>query len=45
MNKTYEKPEMNLMFFTSDDVIATSNSGLEGFGPDTDDHYEFGERP
>ena len=41
MNKTYEKLEINLILFTYDDVIATS---LEGYAPDTDDHYEFGER-
>ena len=43
MNKAYEKPEMDVMVFASDDVITTSG-GFEGYGPDTDGSYDFGQR-
>ena len=43
MKYFFEQPKISVSLFNVADII-TASSGMEGYGPDTDDHYEFGER-
>lgn len=43
MKNFFENPQITVQSFAVEDIVTTSG-GMEGYGPDTDDHYEFGER-
>ena len=44
MKTLFETPEITVVSFDAEDIITTSGGGIDGYGPDTDDHYEFGGR-
>ena len=43
MKRFYNEPEITVVSIAVEDVI-TASGGIDGYGPDTDNHYEFGER-
>ena len=45
MKKEFVQPDVVLEKFSAEDVITASSGGvIEGYGPDTDGSYDFGQR-